>query len=87
MEIKTKHEINEKRWILHQNAVQSMHIDSINIVCEEGLNPFISSVRCKIWYKCRCDKILGFSPSYLTLSEEDLEKRTFATKEELIKHL
>lgn len=87
MEIKTKHDINEKRWILHQNAVQSMHIDSINIVCEKVWNPFSSSVECKILYNCTCDKVLGFRPSCLTLREEDLEDKTFATKEELLKHL
>ena len=87
MEIKTNHEINERRWILYQNAVQSISIISIHITCEKGLNPFISSTICEILYRCRCDKILGFTPSYLTLSEKDLERKTFATKEELIKHL
>lgn len=86
MEIKTKHEINERRWVLHQNVVQSVSIVQINIVCKE-VNIFIPSIRCEIYYKCKCDITFAFESSYFTLSEEDLEKRTFATKEELVKHL
>lgn len=88
MEIKTKHDINEKRWVLRCNEVQSIHIDTIYIECEEGWNPFSASVRCQIRYKCMYDTLMGFrGAEYCAMSEEDLEEKTYATKEELIKHL
>ena len=87
MEIKTNHELNEKRWVLYQNEVQSFHIIRINIVCEEKVFYISNPLKCEIKYECSFDKMLGFRPLYCTMSEEDLERKTFATKEELIKHL
>lgn len=75
MEIKTKHEINERRWVLHQNVVQSVSIVQINIVCKKGINIFKSSIEREVYYKCKCDKMFGFEFSYFTIDEEDLEKK------------
>ena len=88
MEIKTKYNIGESRWLIHDNKVKEAKIYKIetNIECvsEAGTltRQYTNKTTKNITYSIVMER-----NTRKEMLEEELEEKTFATKEELIKSL
>lgn len=85
MKIETKFNIGDKRFIMHINRVVEIEIEEIHIKCisvyKDNYSPKIQNLIFYQGYYNRANQDL------FNMIEEDFEKITFATKEELLKSL
>ncbi len=88
MEIKTKYNIGDSRWLIHDNKVKEAKIftivTQIECISEAGtlVDHYTNKTAKNIRYSIAMEK-----GTTKVMSEKELEEKTFASKEELIKSL